>query len=256
MTTSPTASRKKSPAWLQKAGGFRVLGRSATRQLDLRVEPIRSIGKLLNATAVLEGSVRRNGAKVRITAQLVDTANGYHRWSEAFDRNLGDPFRLQSEIAAIVGEAVRSRMQGIPQRPIPGEVQDLLDRAWLHLAGMEEERRAIYTGRAALRPDRSLEQLLESIRLFQQATSRTPQFARAWSGLAMAYFEMTDYDPRSAGKARDAATKALEHNAEDADAHATLGRLAFFWDWDFRAAASEFRKALDRDPRNPRVYRC
>jgi TolB-like protein/Flp pilus assembly protein TadD len=240
---------------LTKSGNFRVLGRSAARQVYSRAEPVPSIGKLLNVSAVLEGSVRRDGDKVRITAQLIDTANGYHRWSETFERDMGDAFRLQAEISAVIGESIRSRMPGISQRPVSAEVQDLLDRGWFQLEGTEEERRAIFKGRASLRPDRSVEQLLQSVRFFEQATSLAPNFAPGWSGLSMAYFEMTDYDPRIASKARDAANEALRRDRNDSDAHAVLGRISFFWDWNFRQAASEFRQALDSNPRNPRICR-
>jgi adenylate cyclase len=155
-------------------GGLRVASRTSAFQFRDRNVDVREIGRLLGVTSVLEGSVRKSGDRIRITAQLVDCADGYHHWSESFDRDLDDVFAIQTEIARSLVAALRLTLT-------PRE-RALIDRGGTRNA----EAYDLYLRAQALLRDHTDATLPQAAALFEQATRRDPDFAQAHAGLANA----------------------------------------------------------------------
>ncbi len=224
---------------LAKVDGLRVVARNSASQFR-RGQDVSAMGRRLKATAVLEGSVRRDGARLRVTAQLINTSNGYHLWSETFERDVGDVFAVQDDISDAITTAVSAKLSSRPSRPrsrpapVSAEAQGLVAR-----------------GRY-FRRERNLQGIDRAIEAFQRATSSDPAYARAYAALAEALMTKAFHEiapqPDLIGKARAAASEALRLDATMAEAHGTLGAIGFFHDWDWPAAERAFRRALEINP--------
>ena len=154
--------------------GLQVASRTSSFQFKGRAADVREIGRSLGVTAVLEGSVRRSAERVRITAQLVSSADGFHLWSESFDRRLEDVFATQSEIARNIVSALRSSLTR--------EEEELIERG-----GTRNPQAYEYYLRARqLHNEHSDTTIRQAIGLFRRAIESDPQFAKAHAGLAMA----------------------------------------------------------------------
>lgn len=219
---------------------LRVVSRTSVFEFKGKAQNIRTIGEKLNVNAVLEGSVRKSGEKLRITVQLVNVEDGYHLWSERYDREMRDVFAVQEDIALAVGGALRVRlMEG--QRPVASALQPHNIEAYdLYLKGrycwnkQNEEgfRRAIQYFESALRVD--------------------PTYAPAYCGLADCYIYLGFWSLAAPSevwpKAKTAALKALLLHDGLAEAHLSLGLVLIFDDWDQEAAGREFRRAVELNP--------
>ena len=220
--------------------GLAVASRTSVFAYKHRALDIREIGRELGVEAVVEGSVRKSGRKLRITAQLVSTANGYRLWSDAYDREVDDVFAIQEEIArAIVtrmsGALVGSAATASPERPThDSEAYDLYLR-----------------GRFAWH-QRTKDGLERAIDYLQRAVDRSPMYARAHAGLADAYAVSAFYDyraPRDAyPRAEASARRALEIDPHLAAPHATLGYVLTYYHLDWPRAEAEFQRALAIEP--------
>lgn len=225
---------------LARSDRLRVVSRTSAHALKSKDLDAREIGDLLGATSLVEGSVRRDGDQLRINVRLVNAHDGYQLWSQIYDRRMHDVLQIQEEIASSIAKTLTGRLLGASTAAI-GAVPAVDPVAYdLYLKGrFEWHRRTNQSLRAA-------QQYLE------EAVQRAPQYAPAWAGLADAYAVMGFYDylpPTQAfPQSKIAALRALEIDADNASAHATLGYAALYHDWDFAAAENHFREAIERDP--------
>jgi serine/threonine-protein kinase len=230
---------------LAKVSGLRVTGRTSAFLLR-QVENVREIGAKLNAGSILEGSVRRAGNRIRITAQLVNAADGYQIWSERFDRQMEDIFAVQDEITAAIVEALRNRLVGSSGTAI-GSAPDPAAR---HKVGVEAHE-AYLKGRFHWNR-RTLDSLRRGLECFNDAVAKDPLYAHAYVGLADSYNLLGYYNERKPAdaypRAKAAATEALHLDEGLAEAHASLGYSLLFYDWDWKTADLEFRRARELNP--------
>jgi len=223
---------------LVKIPGLTVIGRTSSFQFKGKNEDLRAIGTKLNAAYVLEGSVRKAGDQIRITAQLINTRTGAHEWSETYDRHIGDVLKLQDAIAAAVARELQLTVAS-------GDLNSssILKNPYaydLMLRGRH----------AADRWDK--EGLDEAIMLFQQALDRDPTSAAAAAELAFAYYQQGAdgfIAPAAAFEAgRRAAATALRLDPKSVLAHLALGKISMAYDWDWAAAEREFQQVINLAP--------
>jgi len=226
---------------LAKVEGLRVASRTSVFALKGKAQDVRAIGALLEASEVLEGSVRRSGENLRITVQLTSTDDGRLMWSERYDRRLIDVFAIQDEIARTIVTTLRS-ISFADIAPAP--------------ANRHTENVAAYglylRGRYAWNK-RTSEGVFEGIKYFEEAIALDPTYALAYTGLADSYSLHIDYRnvPVHEGhqKAKFYARKAIELDDTLAEAHASLAWSLFIYDWRWDEAATEFARAIELDPR-------
>ncbi len=221
---------------LSRVGGLKVAARNSAFAFKGNREDIRKIGEALGVSTLLEGSVRKVGKQIRVTAQLINAADGFHLWSETYDRSVDDIIALQDEVAQRIVE----RLQGgkspprLDRKPVDPEAHDLYLRA-----------RLFWNKRDASSLERS-------IALFQQAIKLDPDYAAAQAGLAGSYFLLPLYSPmidctEYRKLSRAAAQRALELDPTSAEAHAVLGQLQSAVH-DLSGAEQHFRRALELAP--------
>ena len=221
---------------LAKIPGLTVIGRTSSFQFKGKDVDLRTIGTQLNAAHVLEGSIRKSGDQVRITAQLINTRTGTHEWSDTYDRHIGDVLKLQDAIAAVV----------VRELQLTVSPEFLQSRATLRNADAYD---LMLRGRhAADRFDK--EGLDEAVTLFRQALDRDPTFADAAAELASAYYDQESYLslPGAAEQARRAAAVALKLDPTNELAHSTLGAIYLAYDWDWAAAEREYHQTATIAP--------
>ena len=203
------------------------------------------IARRLNVGAILEGSVRKAGNKVRITAQLIKATDGYNLWSQTYDRTLDDIFVVQDDIAGEVVKALKLTLLGTTSvtrsRPVDPEAYNLALQGHFFL-------------------DRRGQQDLErSVDYFRRALERDPGYALGWAGLSQAYTRqaVSGFVPLADGirRARESAAKALALDSQLVDAHLAMGSIQQSYDWDWEAADASFRRALALEPGNAEALR-
>ena len=220
---------------------LKVTGRTSSFAFKGQNEDLRSIGEQLNVLNILEGSVQKSGNRIRITAQLVNASDGYHLWSQVFDRSLDDIFEIQDEIATAVVAALR---------------ESILDESEINTGyhGSAEAYNAFLQGEHFVRlaTDDSWERAIE---YYEQALEIDPEMAIAWAGLANAVATQTGRSALNEGafsegyeRAREIALKALELDPMLPEAHLALGRIYGLHDWDWEATEQAFRTALELRP--------
>jgi TolB-like protein/Tfp pilus assembly protein PilF len=205
------------------------------KHVDLRV-----IGEQLNVSTVLEGSVRRAGNHLRITAQLVNATDGYHLWAERYDREMKDIFEIQEEIARSIVRRLEVMLEGEHEPLVRGGTEDI-EAFRLYLQG-----RSLFFKRG-LRLPRALE-------CFKQAVAQDRDYALAWAALADSYNLVGFYGlarPEAClPQAKDAAVRAVTLGPSQSETHASLALSYLFLDWDRSKAEQEFLHALELNPRN------
>jgi serine/threonine protein kinase/Tfp pilus assembly protein PilF len=201
---------------------------------------VREIGKKLNVNTVLEGSLRKASSRVRITAQLINVEDGYHLWSDKFDRELDDIFTIQDEISEAIVNNLKVTLLRREKEAVRKRYTDDLEAYSLYLKGIYFLR--TYTA----------EGFKKAIEYFQHALEKDPDYAQAYAGLAEVFYAAAfwgNVSPRDAyPKAKDYATKALEMDEPLSDAHAALGLVYTFYDWNWREAEKELKRALKLNP--------
>jgi serine/threonine-protein kinase len=218
---------------LARIEGLRVVSRTSVFQFKGKPQDVRQIGKQLNVATVLEGSVRKAGGRLRITAQLISAPDGYHLWSESYDRELKDIFDVQEQISRSIASALQVSFGG----PVMGTGDTSnLQAHNLYLLGRYHWNK------------RSDSELLAAVRDFESAVRLDPAYAKAYAGLADAYLQLGTWasrDPRQMmPKARLNAVKALELNERLAEAHTSLAAIHLLYDWDLAAARREYERAI------------
>jgi len=231
---------------LSHVQGLRVTARTSAFEFRGKMEDVRQIGARLGVSAVLEGSVRKSGERLRVTAQLVSTKDGYHLWSETYERQVKDVFAIQDEIARAIVIALQVKLStGPPGTPVIRHTGDA-KLYELYLKG-----RYFLVGSAASSVDTA-----ESY--FEQVIQKDPNFAPAWVGLAGVYGRRGDRafaPPREMmRKSRDAAENALRIDDTLAGAHSMLGALLGNFEWDWAGAAREFDRAIQLNPNLSSAY--
>jgi len=223
---------------LAKIPELRVAARTSSFVFKDKPKDMTTIAKELHVAHVLEGSVRKAGNQVRITAQLIRADSGYHLWSETYDRKLDDIFQLQDQIAAAVVEALKVKILGgsRPERAAPAN----LEAYNLYLQGR------FFAG---LHTKQGFVQALDYL---EQATKLDRAYEPFWTQLSIVYGDMAarGFMPaeQALPKAREAARVALDLNPKSARAHVALGYLHMNDDWDWAAADREMRQALALEP--------
>ena len=212
--------------------GLKVAGRTSAFSFKGKNEDIRSIGEKLNVAMVLEGSVRKAGNRVRITAQLINVEDGFHLWSETYDREMEDIFVIQDEISAKIVEKLKLQVQGSSEDA--GGTQNI------------EAYDLLLKGVYFLNKD--YEGTKKAMDCFQKAIELDPEYAEAYALIGDAYINYAAYGFLSSAdafsNARTAAQKAISLNERDPHAHKILAYVHFNYDWNWEAALSEYNKAL------------
>lgn len=228
---------------LSRLKGIKVPARTSSFAFKGKNQDIRAIGEQLGVTTVLEGSVRKAGNKIRITAQLINIADGFHIWSQTYDREAQDIFAVETDVARSIAEAFKID-------PLP---QDLQRRPTVSAEAHDSYLRGRYF--LDRRDKHGFEQAAE---WFQRAISIDPAYALAWAGLADTYTLMGRYEYRKPGetfpRARTAALKALEIDPSLAEAHTSLGGIYMWYDWDWNKAEAAFRRAIELNPEYPAAH--
>ena len=226
---------------LSRVQGLRVVARTSSFAFKGKELDAREIAKQLGVDHLLEGSVRQTGNRLRVTAQLIDGANGYQVWSETYDREVLDVFVIQEEISREIADRLVSKS------PSPA-----VERASAEeFAAYDLYLKANFLFNQAL-TESSKPMLERAISLYEQAIQRNPRYAAAYSGLANAYthFELLDGEESEERhrKAAEAARKALQLDPNLAEAHVALGDVLFHHGNDVARAEREFKKAIELDP--------
>ncbi len=225
---------------LARFTNLKVVARTSAFSFKGRNVTISDIGKKLNVDTVLEGSIRKAGNRLRITTQLVKVSDGFHLWSEQYDRDVEDIFAVQEEISRAIVKKLRVRLADgeqavLAKRPVVDhEIYDLyLQGRFFFHKGTEED-------------------IEKAIQYFEQAIEKAPDYAQAYAGLADCYHYLPifGYVPTSEvyPKAKQAALTALEIDDTLAEAHVSLGNIRMFFDWDWENAGREFQRALELNP--------
>jgi adenylate cyclase len=224
---------------LSKIDNLRVAARRSSFWYKGKDAELTEIAQRLNVEHVLEGSVRREGNRVRISAELINAHDGFTIWSETFDREMQGIFAVQDEITRSIMDTLKLKLAIPPQ--LSSRLVRSTDAYDVYLHGL------FYSDKT------SEEDLRKSLEYFERALERDPQFSRAWTGIAKAWLWLADaYVPplEAYPKVREAATNALQIDNDDAEAHVYLGEVKRILAWDMDGAAREFCRAVELDPKS------
>jgi TolB-like protein/Tfp pilus assembly protein PilF len=235
--------------------GLRVASRTSSFSFKGTNTDLAIIAGKLNVATLLEGSVRKAGKRVRITAQLIRVADDSHLWSKTYDRELDDIFEVQDDIAQSVVKELRTALMGSDAGPTAAAEA----RAEVKAATVGRTANAkayeLYLQARSFADKMTEAEGVRSIALYEQALALDPSFAQAWAGLSAALLLQTHNGLAASyaegyEAARKAASSALVIAPGLAEAHACLGTVLISYDWDWRAADEEFRQALTVAPNN------
>src|SRR5213083_2889706 len=220
---------------LAKVDGLRVVARTSSFSFKGKNPDVSDLGKKLNVENVVEGSVRRDGNRVRISAQLMNARNGLQLWSETYERELQGVFALQDEISRAIVDALKIKLAV----SLPVHEQRNTEAYDLYLQGL------FFSSKS------SEEDLRRALRFFQGALEKDPTFSRAWTGIAKVWYFLADVYVRpfeAYPASKEAALKAIALDEKDAEAHCYLSEAKRVLDWDLAGADAELQRALELDP--------
>ncbi|MGB2697512.1 MAG: tetratricopeptide repeat protein, partial [Candidatus Zixiibacteriota bacterium] len=232
---------------LTKIEKLQVASRTSAFQFKGKAHDIHEIGKKLKVQTVLEGSVRKARNRLRITAQLVSVADGYHVWSEKYDRDMEDIFAIQDEISLAIVDKLKIKLLGREKESLVKRYTDNI-----------EAYRAYLEGRFWWNK-RSQEGFAKANLLFNKSIGIDPNYALAYAGLAECYCMLSMHLAKPEPiirQGRIAAEKALSIDETLAEAHAALGWIKFAYDWDWLGAERSFKQAIQLNPRYATAYNC
>jgi serine/threonine protein kinase/tetratricopeptide (TPR) repeat protein len=228
---------------LTKIAGLKVIARTSSFSFRSKEADIGQIRDKLKVQNILEGSVRKSGNRIRVTAQLINTADESHLWSERYDRDLTDVFAIQDEISQAIADKLRVRLGG--EGPLVKRYTQNVDAYNLYLKGRHQFYRA------------TLESVPKSKQYYEQAIALDPNYALAWYGLAKYYWWMGLgglMPPKIANmQSSRAAIRTQELDEKLPEAHAMLGALRAL-EFDWKGAEREFGIALNLDPKSEEVW--
>ena len=229
-------------------GRIGVIARQSSMAFKGTTRAAREIGEALRAAYLLEGSVRREGDRVRITARLVETTGETNLWVETYERHLTDCLSVQAEVAARIAQSLA--MELVPEQP----------KAAVELRSPDAAAYQAYLKARYFWNKPGDDGVEEALTYFQQAIDADPSYAAAYSGLARAYVSRAEHyrmRPRAAlEKARDAAERALQLDPALSEAHLALGEVRRMLDWDARAARSAYSQAIALNPSYETAHRA
>jgi adenylate cyclase len=225
---------------LAKAEGLRVVARTSSFSFKGRNLDASEIGRTLNVSTILEGTLRREGNRIRISAQLINARDGYELWSNTYEDEMRGVFALQDEITRKIVDALKIKMAVTPSRP-----QQNTEAYELYLQGV------FFSNKS------SESEMRKSLKFFEQALDKDPRMSRAWTGVAKDWSWLADayVAPRDAyPKVEKAAREAIALDDSDAEAHAYLGEVKRIMMWDLKGEEAELNRALQIDPNSPEVH--
>jgi serine/threonine protein kinase/tetratricopeptide (TPR) repeat protein len=222
---------------LSRVPSLQVASRSSSFAFKGKQVDIREVGEKLGVATVLEGSVRKVGTRIRISAQLVNVDNGYQLWSESYDRQLEDVFAIQDEISRAIVEALKLRLvDSSEQLVVPAKNLEAYN---LYLKGRFFFNKFTEPG------------LRKSLDFYQHVLLQDPGFARAYAGIADCWCQLADdwIAPEEAyPRAKAASKRALEYDPQLAEAMTSLGKVLCWYEWDFSGAEKQLREAVALNP--------
>ena len=244
---------------LSKIRGLRVASRTSAFSFKGTKVDIPTVAQKLNVATILEGSVRKSGKRVRITAQLIQVATDSHLWSETYDRELEDIFAVQDDIAQSVVKELRSALLG--EKPDASASEAVKAEVLVAAKGRGENAEAyrLYLQGRFFEDRLTRDDTAKGLEYYRQALDLDPEYALAWAGLSRAYATQAGNSwlpiAEGFGKAREAAERALQLAPDLAEAHAALGEILMFYDWKWHEADALLRRALELAPGNVRIMR-
>lgn len=219
---------------------LRVAGRTSSFAFKNRNEDLREIGEQLGVAHILEGSVQKSGVQIRITAQLINAEDGYHLWSQTYDRTLEDIFAVQDEIANEVAKAMRVTLLGHEAEVLRSHSQTATNAYNEYLKGHHEASRG------------NLAAHEQALIHFESAIQLDPRLALAWAGKSDSQAYITGFSDTNFAdgyeEARSSALRALELDPELPEAYVALSNIQLSYDWDWAAGEASLRKALELRP--------
>src|SRR5438477_10341226 len=221
---------------------LKVIGRSSSFRFKERTEESKTIGEKLGVTTLLEGTVRKQGERVRIVAELINAADGAELWSRTFDRELKDIFAVQQEIAAAVAASLKMTLLGANQRPSTDSATQNIEAHNAYLLGHYHFQR------------RNIEDYRKAVSHFDEAIRLDPQYALAYAERSEAWTLIGDLSGESKTawpRAQSDAEHAVAIAPALAEAHGALGWVRFFVEWKFAEGLEELRRAKELSPANP-----
>ncbi|NND73227.1 MAG: protein kinase [Rhodothermales bacterium] len=221
--------------------GIRVPARTSSFAFKDSDADIGDIAAQLGVSTILEGSVRKFENRMRLSASLVNVETGFQLWSDTYERDLSDVFTVQRDISSSIAAALKVELAPISETVSSSDVDYVAYELLL---------KARY-----LWYRRTQEALIQAVDYYEQAIEIEPGYAKAYSGLGQAYAVIGFYDwlppDISFTRAREAAKKALDLDPTNSNAHATLGYIALYYDWDWDESSVQFELAIETDPNNP-----
>jgi adenylate cyclase len=232
---------------LTKLEKLHVLARTSSFSFKGRELDVREIGRQLGLSHAVEGSVRKAGNQIRITAQLIDVRSGYHLWSDRYDRELSDVFAIQDEITLAITDNLKLNLLGDEKAALLDRYRNNIDAYHCYLKG-----RYYWAQRPV--------GVQTAIAYFEEAIERDPSYALAYAGLADCYNALGSWEngtlaPAEAmPKAKSAGARALELDRMLAEAHCSFAYTAMHFDWDWSEAAQRLQRAFELNPNYPTAH--
>jgi TolB-like protein/Flp pilus assembly protein TadD len=226
---------------LTQVPGLKVAGRTSSFSFKGKNQDLRVIGEQLNVNYILEGSVRKSGNRLRITAQLIKVDDGYHLYSEKFDRQLDDIFDIQDEIALAILNAIKIKLFASEKEVVLKRYTNNTEAYQLYLKGR------FYYGKWS-----GSDRYIKSIECYHEAIKIEPQYAQAYSGLAGCYLSLWFFSYASPEeciiKMKEATWKSLALDDKISETHVSLARMYWWYEWNSKEAEKEFIKAIELNP--------
>jgi len=225
---------------LAQVPGLKVAGPTSSFTFKGKNQDLRKIAEELSVNYILEGSVRRSGSKLRIIAQLIEAAEGYHLWSEKFDRQLKDIFDIQDEISLAILNSIKIKLLGAEKDVVLKHYTHSTEAYQLYLQGRFHYHKWTSEG------------FLKAINYFKAAIAIEPEYAIAFTGIASCYLNLWFFShlppEHTVSQMKQAAKCSLELDDTVAESHIAMARLKMYYEWDLAGAAEEFKKAIALNP--------